>query len=153
LPASDLLKNIEQVGMVRVEGLGVPLDIFRNPNGLEMEEFDEVWERSRRLPDQIGLPHPLDLVRTKEETYRDHDQKDHVYLMSVARRMQGDALEAAVNVKIAKALLDDFFDYAVLRQGLKNPLPEIREVIWREIENLAADGDPFAKEMLEERSG
>lgn len=152
LSGDELVENLDEVGMVRIEGLGVPLDIFRNPNGLEMEEFDEVWGRSQRLPDQIGLPHPLDLVRTKEDTNRDHDQKDHVYLMSVARRVQGDALETVKSVEEARALLNEFFDYAVLEQGLENPLPEVREVIWQEIENLAADGDPFAKEMLADRS-
>lgn len=151
LSGPDLIENLEEVGMVRVEGLGVPLDLFRKPNGLAMEEFDEIWDRSRRLPDGIGLPHPLDLVRTKEDTRRAHDQKDHVYLMSVARRMQGNALKGAADVEIAMALLDDFFDYAVLEAGLENPLPEVRDVIWREIGFLAADGDPFAREMLDGR--
>lgn len=36
------------------------------------------------------------------------------------------------------------------KEGLGNTLPEVREVIWREIEKLAADGDPFANELLEE---
>lgn len=151
LSGTDLVENLDEVGMVRIEGLGVPLDIFRHPNGLKMDEFDEIWSRSRRQPDRIGLPHPLDLVRTKEDTQREHDQKDHVYLMLVARRMQGNALKEAADVKIAKGLLDDFFDYAVLEQGLENPLTEVREVIWREVELLAADGDPFAKEMMDAR--
>ena len=151
LSGADLVENLEQVGMVRVEGLGVPLDLFRKPNGVEIEEFDEIWKRSRSLPDRIGLPHPLDLVRTKEDTNRDHDQTDHVYLMSLARRTQGEALASVLNQDEALVLMDEFYDYAVLERGLDNPLPEVREVIWREIKQLAADGDPFAKELLDER--
>jgi hypothetical protein len=151
LSGADLVENLEQVGMIRVEGLGVPLDLFRKPNGVEIEEFDEIWERSRSLPDHLGLPHPLDLVRTKENTQRPHDQNDHVYLMSVAREAQGDALASASNQKEALVLIDEFYDYAVLERGLDNPLPEVREVIWSEIEQLTDDGDPFAKELLEAR--
>ena len=151
LCGAALVENLEQVGMVRVGGLGVPLDLFRKPHGVGVEEFDEIWKRSRSLPDRIGLPHPLDLVRTKEDTNRDHDQTDHVYLMSLARRSQGEALAAARNQDEALALMDEFHDYAVLEHGLDNTLPEVRDVIWCEIKQLAADGDPFAKELLEER--
>ena len=41
--------------------------------------------------------------------------------------------------------------HAVLEYGLENPLSEVREIIWKEIEEFTADGDPFAKEMLDRR--
>ena len=105
--------------------------------------------RAGECPYQAMQRELVDFVTTKEDTNRDHDQTDHVYPMSLARRSQGEALAAARNQDEALASMDEFHDYAVLERGLDNTLPEVRDVIWCEIKQLAADGDPFAKELLE----
>ena len=152
LTGADLVENVKEVGMIRITGLGVPLDLFRKPNQIEMDEFDAVWKRSKIQPDRVALPDPLDLLRTKEETGRDHDFLDHGFLMRRVRKQQGEALTRAGTREDAEALLNEFFDYAVLEAGLENPNEEIRNLVKKEIKLLAADGDPFAKEMVEKFS-
>lgn len=151
LAPAKLVENVESVGMVRVEGLDMPLDIFFRPNGLQIDEFERVWGDSTSLVDGTKLPSLLDLLCTKEETNRNRDFNDAGYLIGMARKQQGEKLSKAESVSEAMNLIDAFFDHSVLEHGLKNPMPGIREAIWREIEALALDGDPFAKEMLEAR--
>ncbi|MFT7173734.1 MAG: hypothetical protein ACI9NQ_001959 [Paracoccaceae bacterium] len=153
LDSTDLLENVENVGMVRVEGLDMPLGLFFRPNGLRVDEFERVWSDATSIEDGTMLPSLLDLLCTKEETNRKRDFTDASFLIGMAREQQGKKLSSAQSTDEAKSLMDAFFDHSVLAQGLENPLPKIREVIWREVENLAIDGDPFAKEMLEERGG
>ena len=47
----ELPGAIEEVGMIRVTGLDSPVDVFRRPNELEIDAFDEVWNRGT-LTDQ-----------------------------------------------------------------------------------------------------
>ncbi len=56
--------------VIRINGLERPLDIFREPNQLEMDSFDEVWERARPMDDGTRLPDAIDLLVSKEETGR-----------------------------------------------------------------------------------
>jgi len=151
LNSSELLENLDEVGMVRVEGLDMPLDLFFRPNGLRVDEFERVWQDATLLSDGTKLPSLLDLLCTKEETNRKHDFTDASFLIGMAREEQGKKLSKAKSVNEAISLIDAFFDHSVLEQGLENPLAEVRDLIWREIEELATDGDPFAKEMVEAR--
>ncbi len=151
LEPSEVVENVEAVGMVRVEGLDMPLDLFFRPNGLRVDEFDRVWADSSAMSDGTKLPTLLDLLCTKEETNRKRDFTDASFLLGLAREQQGGKLANAGSAEEALSLMDEFFDHSVLEDGLANPLPEVREVIWREVKHLAADEDPFAKELLEER--
>jgi len=151
LDATSLLGNVEAVGMVRVEGLDMPLDLFFRPNGLKIDEFERVWADASLLTDGTRLPSLLDLLCTKEETNRKRDFSDASFLIGMAREQQGDKLRKAQSASEASSLIEVFFDHSVLEEGLKNPFPEVRELIWSEIEKLAADGDPFAQELLEGR--
>lgn len=51
-----------EVGMVRINGLDCPLDIFRRPNEFLEESFGEVLSRSTRNADGTWLPDPIDLA-------------------------------------------------------------------------------------------
>lgn len=64
---------VEEVGMVRVQGLNLPLDVFRRPNGFEETDFEAVLHDSSRRGDGSYLPSPVDLIQTKNDTGRKSD--------------------------------------------------------------------------------
>ncbi len=146
----ELPEAIEDVGMIRVTGLGSPIDVFRRPNELEMEAFDEVWNRGAMTDQGLKLPDALDLIVTKIDTGRDKDQQDISFLESRVRRNFGDRLEVATFAE-AEALLDRYADYVVLGRGLKNPDASVRELVLRVLRDFAASGDPFCADILKER--
>ena len=84
-----------EVGMVRLNGLECPLDIFRRPNEIEPEEFDEMWERSSLKEDGVRLLDPLDLLISKEDTGRASDLADQSFLQQKVRLELGLALSQA----------------------------------------------------------
>ncbi len=85
LEPSEVLENLEAVGMLRVEGLDMPLDLFFRPNGLRVDEFERVWADSSAMSDGTKLPALLDLLCTKEETNRKRDFTDASFLLGMAR--------------------------------------------------------------------
>ena len=149
LQGSELVSNINDVGMIRVNGLPVPLDIFRKPNGYEISQFKSVWKNAQVHTAGVRLPRAADLIPTKESTGRERDSGDWFFLLNKSRQEQGDALAKAKTAEQAHSILADYFDYEICKRGLKNPHPEVRNIILEELQILAADGDPFAKEILE----
>ena len=149
LKGEDLITNIESVGMVRILGLECPLDIFRVPNELASNDFQRIWTSGSVMDDGTHLPTAVELLATKENTGRSHDFGDWNFLILKARQEQGYALAKAKTAEQADSILEDYFDYEICKRGLKNPHPEVRKIILKELQILAADGDPFAKEILE----
>lgn len=149
LKGHDLISSIEQVGMVRINGLTMPLDIFRRPNGYDIDQFDDVWENASGFKSGMRLPRAADLLPTKEATGRTHDTSDLHYLLAISRTEQGNALASAETIEQARSILDDYYDHEVCKRGLGNPDKEIQNLIQTELKKLADDGDPFAMELLE----
>jgi len=150
LDGNALIEAIADTGLIRINGLSVPLDIFRKPNGYETEQFDSIWENASQLNSDIRLPRAADLLSTKEFTGRDRDSGDWAFLIAKSRNEQGQALASAKTVDQAHKILSDYFDYEVCRQGLNNPDADVKNMILAELRKLADEGDPFAKELLEE---
>jgi hypothetical protein len=151
LTGKELINNIELTGMVRITGLPMPLDIFRKPNGYEQGSFDSVWENASAHYAGIRLPRASDLLPTKEDTGRQRDFTDWVYLVALSRTEQSEALANARSAAEASRVLDEYFDYEICKRGLKNTRQEVRDIILAELQQLADDGDPFAKEILAEQ--
>ena len=61
----DFAAVIERDGVIRICGLERSLDIFRDPNQLSMDEFDEIWTRAQPMSDGTRLPDPIDLLASK----------------------------------------------------------------------------------------
>lgn len=150
LKGAELEDNIRSVGMIRVLGLECPLDLFREPNGIDSDRFHDVWKTGLILDDGTHLPTAVELLATKENTGRDRDSGDWNFLIAKSRREQGHLLSKAKTAAEAVQILNDFFDYEVCKRGLENQHLSIRKVILAELTELAKDGDPFAKEILEE---
>ncbi len=146
----QLTEAIEQTGMIRIQGLDCPLDIFRKPNEFEIEDFDGVCGRAQRQGDGTLLPDPLDLIQSKLETNREKDRYDIMHLESVVRTDYKRRLPSA-SLAEAEAMLERYSEWEVLKAALANPLTEVRELAMLHLREFAAAGDPFSLAILEGR--
>jgi len=63
---AQLAEVIDRV--IRISGLERPLDIFREPNQIDVADFNDVWQRSEPMDDGTRLSDPVDLLVSKQET-------------------------------------------------------------------------------------
>ena len=145
-----LVEAVEEVGLVRVQGLDQPVDIFRRPNEYDIEDFPEVLERAVQGADGIFLPDALDLVRSKLDTGRDKDWQDILFLENKVRAEYLEKLPKAT-VREAKERLERFCEPRVLEAALLNPSKEVQELALTYLQEFADAGDPFSQAILEGR--
>ncbi len=149
--SGDLLTEaIELTGMIRIQGLDCPLDIFRKPNEFEIGDFEGVCGRARRQGDGTLLPEPLDLIQSKLETNREKDRYDIMHLESVVRTDYKKRLPSA-SLAEAEVMLERYSEWEVLKAALENPLTEVRELAMLHLREFAAAGDPFSQAIIEGR--
>jgi hypothetical protein len=146
----DVARAVEEIGMIRVLGLGEPLDIFRRPNEFDESAFGEVAGRAHQNKDGTLLPDPLDLLQSKLETNRDKDRDDILHLENLTRASYCKRLPAATPAE-ASAMLARYSEWQVLQAALENPSPEVRELAMSHLREFAAAGDPFSLAILEGR--
>ena len=139
---------IQRDGVVRVMGASQPLDIFRDPNELEISEFDAVWNRATALDDGTRVPDAIDLLVTKQATGRDKDLQDIAFLEAKAEREYFAKLPTA-SAEEAACMLARFLTPKVAEAGLHHPEESIRNLSLGFLKELAAEGDPFARDILE----
>ena len=147
----DLKEVIERDGVLRIMGAKQPLDIFRRPNELPVEEFDAVWERATPLEDGTRVPCTVDLLMTKQMTGRDKDMLDIQFLENKAEQEYLRELPVA-DLARATFLLSRFLTPKVAEAAARHAIPAVRELGLRYLRELAADGDPFAVDLLKEMS-
>ncbi|MGB6222702.1 hypothetical protein [Haloferula sp.] len=147
---SEIAHAAEETGMVRIHGLNVPLDIFRKPNEFDESVFDAVAKRAKRNDDGTLLPEPLDLVQTKMNTVRDHDQQDILFLESLVRADYKKRLPVAT-IEEATAMLNRYSEWQVLQAALENPSEQVRALAHQHLREFAEAGDPFSQAILEGR--
>ncbi len=147
---ADLVDAVEETNMIRILGLNCPLDIFRKPNEIEIEDFSAVVSRSSLSGDGTYLPDPIDLIQSKLETGRQKDLYDIQHLESVVRSKYQNLLPTA-SLDEAEALLGRFSDWQVLQMALENPSFEVQELARTHLREFAAAGDPFSQAILEGR--
>ncbi len=144
---TELANVIARDGVVRIKGLDRPLDIFRDPNEIDMTSFDEVWSRAQPLEDGTRLPDAVDLLLSKQDTGRDKDLQDiafleakieHEYLEKLPRADEHEAME----------MIGRFLTPKVAETALSHPSNTIRELGMRFLHELADEGNPFAAEIL-----
>lgn len=150
ISGSEVTMAAEEVGMVRVQGLDCPLDVFRRPNEFQENSFDEVFERADANADGTRLPDPLDLIITKLNTDRTKDLDDSRFLESVIRQRYRAIIPTAALDEVRR-LFDRFLDWEVCSMALENPSVEVRGYAISCLREMAADGDPFSKALLEDR--
>ncbi len=144
---SEIAEAAEEIGMIRIQGLQEPLDIFRKPNEFTEEIFDAVAERGTRNKDGTLLPTPLDLIQSKWETGREQDQQDILFLESLVRSDYKQRLPTATLAE-ATSLLTRYSEWQVLQAALENPLEEVRALATQHLQEFADAGDPFSLAIL-----
>lgn len=147
-PPALLSKLIQRDGVVRVMGASQPLDIFRDPNELDISEFDDVWNRATALDDGTRVPDAIDLLVTKQATGRDKDLQDIAFLEAKAERDYLAKLPTA-SAEEAVAMLGRFLTPKVAEAGLHHPEESVRILSLGYLKELAEEGDPFARDILE----
>lgn len=150
IPPLDLPEVVERDGVIRLMGATQPLDIFRAPNGLLVEEFDDVWRRARPMEDGTRLPDPVDLLVSKQDTGREKDRQDILFLEAKAERDYLDRLPHAGEEEAA-FMLGRFLTPRVAEIALDHPAPAIRALGGRFLRELAEEGSPFARDALVRR--
>jgi hypothetical protein len=143
----DLATVIESDKVIRVIGLDRPLDIFRDPNELDISEFDDVWNRAAALEDGTRVPDAIDLLVTKQATGRDKDLQDIAFLEAKAEREYLAKLPAAT-AEEAAAMLARFLTPKVAEAGLHHPEESVQHLSLGYLKELAEEGDPFARDIL-----
>lgn len=143
----EVLADISAYDVIRIGGLDLPLDIFRKPNELEMDEFEAVWAAASRLNSGLRLPHEADLYRTKANTGREHDWKDQLFLESLVKARFKERLPVC-DLAEATAMLDRFLDPEALQHARTNPHPEVRALALKYLREFEAEGDPYSRDIL-----
>ena len=143
----NLAGVIGRDGVIRVDGLERPLDIFRDPNQLAMEDFDEIWDRAQPQDDGTRLPDPIDLLVSKQETGRDKDRADIIFLEG---KIEADYLERLPRVPAEEAahMLGRFLTPRVAEAALAHPDQGVGQLAHQFLHELAEEGDPYAAEIL-----
>ncbi|MEI8310023.1 MAG: hypothetical protein WCH98_04640 [Verrucomicrobiota bacterium] len=148
LPEGELAGYIEDFGVVRILGATQPFDIFRRPNEMEVSGFEEVWNRATPQVDGTRLPDVVDLLVTKQDTGRARDTYDIQFLEGKAEEMYLARLPQA-RPDEALEMLARFLNPKVADAAARHADPRVRETGMRFLRELAAEGDPFARDLLE----
>jgi len=144
---AELAGVIVEERVIRIIGGSQPLDVFREPNELGVEEFDDVWSRAQPMDDGTRVPDPIDLLATKLETGRDQDWLDINFLEKKAENIYLEKLPHAATDEIL-GMLERFLTPRVAEAAAGHPDPEVRHLGIVYLRELADAGDPFAVEIL-----
>ena len=137
-------------GFVRLVGTDRPIDIFYAPNEIEAREFEAVWERARETPDGLRCLDEIDLLLTKQATFRSKDVPDIVFLEAKIDADYRAKLREA-DLSEAESLLDRYATPGLLRAVVTEARDSrVRELARAILRRLESDGDPFAAEYLRE---
>ncbi|HCN30766.1 MAG TPA: hypothetical protein DIT64_19000 [Verrucomicrobiales bacterium] len=148
LAHEDVAGEIEENGVLRVSGFDRDIDVFRRPNELGIESFEEVWQRSVKvLEGGVRLPDPLDLHISKANTGREHDWQDQLFLESLVKARFKERLPVC-DLAEATTMLDRFLDPECLQYARTNPHPEVRALALKYLREFEAEGDPYSRDIL-----
>lgn len=148
LPEAELAGYIDDFGVVRILGATQPFDVFRRPNEMEVSEFEGVWNRATSQADGTRLPDVVDLLVTKQDTGRAKDTYDIQFLEGKAEEMYLARLPQA-RPEEALEMLSRFLNPKVADAAARHADPQVREAGLKFLRELAAEGDPFARDLLE----
>lgn len=148
LEPEEIAAEVAQHGVIRVSGFDRDIDVFREPNELEIHLFDRVWDHaSRELEGRVRLPNEIDLYQTKANTGRDHDWQDQMFLESKVKDRFRERLPVC-DLMEAKEMIDRYLSPEVLQYAKDNPCAEVRELALKYLREFAAEGDPYSIDIL-----
>lgn len=134
-------------GVIRIIGLDRPLDVFRCPHNMDIQDFDAVWDRAIRGLGSARVADDVDLLVTKEGTSRQQDIADMFFLEAKVRQRFCERLWQCL-LKEAEDMFIRYADHETCRAALRNPDDAVRRLARDVLKELAASGDPFANDIL-----
>lgn len=134
--------------MIRINGLERPLDIFREPNNLNKEDFEQVYSHSTKYYNKCKIMDEIDLLLTKDDTGRKYDIEDQVFLRAKINSDIQSTLEHGTYQEIEK-IFERYIDLKSCEAALKNPDPEVKKLAYEMVKLIAEDGDVYAQVFLE----
>lgn len=143
----ELADTIAADSVARVSGLIADLDLFRKPNGFELEDFDAVWIAAEPRAEGVRVMDPVNLFLSKENTGREGDRRDISFLEPIIRRDLGTRL-AVASLEEARGILARYADYVVCERALANPDPAVRTLARERLAEMAEQGDWFSRDVL-----
>jgi hypothetical protein len=144
----EVPEEILDAGVLRVGGFDRDIDVFRRPNELGAESFDEVWERApRTLEGGVRLPDLVDLHISKANTGREHDWHDQLFLERLIKERFRERLPVC-DLAEAKSMLDRFLDPETLEYARTNPHADVRALVLNYLKEFEAEGDPYSRDIL-----
>jgi hypothetical protein len=150
IKADDIASAVAKDRFVRILGADRPIDVFRIPNQLDVSDFDEVWNHARELPDGTRLIDEVDLVVTKMDTGRPHDESDIHFLhlkiqKSYMHRIRTCSLDEATK------LLERFPDADIAAFAATEAEEQaVRSLGLNTLNALSNSGNPYAAQLAEE---
>lgn len=143
----ELANVVASERFVRALGTDRPVDIFRIPNHLTTKEFNEIWERSQRLPDGTRMLDEIDLIVTKMETGRPHDESDIRFLQNKVERIYRQRLKTC-SLKEGTEMLERLpTPNLVAFAATEAEDRAVRNMGMQILEDLCMVGDPYALQL------
>jgi hypothetical protein len=135
-------------GMVRLAGLDRPIDVFYRPNELEVSDFEAVWQRSTPSDRGLRLMDKIDLLVTKQNTTRITDVTDIKFLEDKIESEYRSRL-VSCSEQEARQMFERFATPEIAAYAIRqNPDQKVRDLAWGILEELRAQGNPFAEELV-----
>lgn len=147
----ELEEAIDLAGMVRVGGLDRYLDIFYQPNQLDLEDFDAAWKAAHLAVGSARVMDESFLIATKADTGRQTDAEDLAFLETKLRSEMKARLEVCA-LEEAERHFSRYVDHTTCLAALKNPDFKVQKLGLAGLEELAADDNPFAVAALKARA-
>jgi len=143
----QLAEIIDKAGMVRVGGIDRYLDIFYQPNQLDLEDFDMAWSFATMALGKARVMDESFLIATKTDTGRTTDQDDISFLEKKLRKEISQRLSAC-DAEEAALLFSRYSDHVTCLAALANPKALVQAFGLKGLQELAEGGNPFAIEAI-----
>ena len=147
IPLDEIGDTVAQQRFVRILCADRPVDAFRIPNHLDTTEFDDVWGRSEPLIDGTRLMSEIDLLVTKMETGRPHDEADMRFLQA---KVEGAYRRSLSTCSLAEAtkLFEQFSTPELAAFAALNAQDiSVRSLGLKALDEMSNQGDPYAAEL------
>lgn len=144
---AEIERVVAEDHFVRLLGANRPIDVFRMPRNFEAGDFNQVWQRARPLRDGTRVPDEIDIILTKINTGRPHDEADTRYLESKVVASYQEQLKHCP-FEEARRLLDRFATPEIVAFAATEAQdPRVREISEGILLQMIGAGDPYASEL------
>ncbi len=153
IAADDLPTVASRDGLIRILTEDRPVDAFYLPNELGTEDFASAWARATPLDGALRLMEEVDLIISKQDTGRPHDDIDIGFLTEKIERTYKEKL-LDCEPEAARRMVERFATPEIAAHLARHRSDtRLREYALNLLREMSEQGDPFAAELLKELQG